>query len=222
MHEPTRDAASVSAQGDGRRHRGSVAASGCTVANSRHGGYDPNTLRIVLSQEPPTLEPCESSLTSTGIVVRSNITEPLIEREPNSGDLQPLLATECARSDSAAAYLVREDRADDDQHHREGPRPEGVLINVGRGPLVQQQALYEALAGGVICAAAIDVWYRYPSGGGTVAPSDLPFADLPNILMTPHSSGVTTDTFIGRTDDIAANIGCLQRGDALRNVVSRT
>ena len=71
-----------------------VAATGCTVANSRHGGYDPNTLRIVLSQEPPTLEPCESSLTSTGIVVRSNITEPLIERDPNSGDLQPLLATE--------------------------------------------------------------------------------------------------------------------------------
>ena len=71
-----------------------VAARGCTVANSRHGGYDPNTLRIVLSQEPPTLEPCESSLTSTGIVVRSNITEPLIERDPNSGDLQPLLATE--------------------------------------------------------------------------------------------------------------------------------
>ncbi len=70
-----------------------VAASGCTVANSGHGGYDPNTLRVVLSQEPPTLEPCESSLTSTGIVVRSNITEPLIERDPDSGTLQPLLAT---------------------------------------------------------------------------------------------------------------------------------
>ena len=70
-----------------------VAATGCTVANSGHGGYDPNTLRIVLSQEPPTLEPCESSLTSTGIVVRSNITEPLIERDPASGDLQPLLST---------------------------------------------------------------------------------------------------------------------------------
>lgn len=71
-----------------------VTASGCTVANSGHGGYDPNTLRVVLSQEPPTLEPCESSLTSTGIVVRSNITEPLVERDPNSGELQPLLATQ--------------------------------------------------------------------------------------------------------------------------------
>ncbi|WKG02999.1 ABC transporter substrate-binding protein [Mycolicibacterium sp. HK-90] len=66
---------------------------GCTVANTGHGGYDPDTLRIVISQEPPTLEPCESSLTSTGIVVRSNITEPLIERDPDTGDLQPLLAT---------------------------------------------------------------------------------------------------------------------------------
>jgi len=70
-----------------------VTASGCTVANSGHGGYDAETLRIVISQEPPTLEPCESSLTSTGIVVRSNITEPLIERDPNSGDLSPLLST---------------------------------------------------------------------------------------------------------------------------------
>jgi peptide/nickel transport system substrate-binding protein len=70
-----------------------VAATGCTVANSRHGAYDLNTLRIVLPEEPPTLEPCESSLTSTGVVVRSNITEPLIERDPNSGELEPLLST---------------------------------------------------------------------------------------------------------------------------------
>lgn len=70
-----------------------AAASGCTVANSGGGPYDPNTLRIVLSQEPPTLEPCEGSLTSTGIVVRSNITEPLLERDSTTGDLQPLLAT---------------------------------------------------------------------------------------------------------------------------------
>lgn len=71
----------------------SVAAGGCTVANSGGGGYDPDTLRIVLAQEPPTLEPCESSLTSTGIVVRSNITEPLLERDANTGELQPLLST---------------------------------------------------------------------------------------------------------------------------------
>jgi peptide/nickel transport system substrate-binding protein len=67
------------------------------VANSGSaggtGGADGDTLRIVLGQEPPTLEPCEASLTSTGVVVRSNITEPLVEREPDSGELRPLLAT---------------------------------------------------------------------------------------------------------------------------------
>jgi phosphoglycerate dehydrogenase-like enzyme len=97
---------------------------------------------------------------------------------------------------------------------------DGVLINVGRGPLVQERALYDALSGGVIRAAAIDVWYRYPSGDGVSAPSDLPFAELSNLLMTPHSSGVTRDTFTGRVDDIAANIGRLQRGEPLQNLVT--
>ncbi|SEH47969.1 Phosphoglycerate dehydrogenase [Mycolicibacterium rutilum] len=98
---------------------------------------------------------------------------------------------------------------------------DGVLINVGRGPLVQEQALYDALRGRVIRAAAIDVWYRYPSGGGQSAPSELPFGELPNLLMTPHSSGITRDTFEGRADDIAANIRRLSRGEALANVVNQ-
>jgi phosphoglycerate dehydrogenase-like enzyme len=96
---------------------------------------------------------------------------------------------------------------------------DGVLINVGRGPLVGEQALYDALAAGVIRAAAIDVWYRYPSADGVGDPSNLPFADLPNIVMTPHSSGVTRDTFTSRADDIAANIRRLLRGEALHNLV---
>ncbi|ABM11854.1 2-hydroxyacid dehydrogenase [Mycolicibacterium vanbaalenii] len=97
--------------------------------------------------------------------------------------------------------------------------PDGVLINVGRGPLVQERALYDALAGGAIKAAAVDVWYRYPADGTGCAPSDLPFATLPGILMTPHTSGVTTDTFKGRVDDVAANVGRLQNGEPLRNLV---
>ncbi|MER5551729.1 ABC transporter substrate-binding protein [Streptomyces sp. NPDC002793] len=66
------------------------------MADSAGGGTgraDGRTLRVVLTQEPPTLEPCEASLTGTGVVVRSNITEPLVERDPTSGELNPLLAT---------------------------------------------------------------------------------------------------------------------------------
>ena len=100
--------------------------------------------------------------------------------------------------------------------------PEGVLINVGRGLLVNEHALFDALRTGDVRGAAIDVWYRYPTmPGQTTAPATLPFAELDNVLMTPHSSGITTDTFGGRTDDIAANIGRLARGEALHNVVGR-
>ena len=49
--------------------------------------------------------------------------------------------------------------------------PDGVLVNVGRGPLVDERALYEALRDGDLRAAAIDVWYRYPAPGGQSAPS---------------------------------------------------
>jgi phosphoglycerate dehydrogenase-like enzyme len=98
---------------------------------------------------------------------------------------------------------------------------EGVLINVGRGPLVVESALYEALSEHAIAGAAIDVWYRYPDADGHAVPSELPFDKLPNVLMTPHSSGVTHDTFVGRVDDVAANIGRLQRGEPLHNLVCR-
>ncbi|AQA01181.1 hydroxyacid dehydrogenase [Mycobacterium sp. MS1601] len=97
----------------------------------------------------------------------------------------------------------------------------GVLINVGRGPLVVERDLYEALRDRVIAAAAIDVWYSYPGSDGVGAPSAFPFDALPNILMTPHSCGITSDTFEGRVDDIAANIVRLDRGEQLQNVVDR-
>ncbi|MGV9799885.1 2-hydroxyacid dehydrogenase [Mycobacterium sp. NPDC003449] len=97
--------------------------------------------------------------------------------------------------------------------------PDGVLINVGRGPLVVEADLYEALSSGTIAGAAIDVWYSYPDSSGYGSPSALPFGELPNVLMTPHVSGVTTNTFAGRAGDIAANIGRLHRGEPLKNVV---
>ncbi|MBF4548760.1 peptide ABC transporter substrate-binding protein [Pseudoclavibacter sp. RFBJ3] len=87
----------------------------CAVANSDGaaggtGGGAAGALRVVLQQEPPTLEPCEANLTSTGVVVRSNITEPLIERNPTTGDLDPLLATEWEQtSDTEWTFTLRDD-----------------------------------------------------------------------------------------------------------------
>lgn len=86
---------------------------------------------------------------------------------------------------------------------------DGVLVNVGRGPLVQEQPLFDALSSRKIAAAAIDVWYQYPGPDGVGEPSVLSFRDLDNVLMTPHSSGVTHHTFVGRVADIASNIDAL-------------
>ncbi|GGF98061.1 peptide ABC transporter substrate-binding protein [Rhodococcoides trifolii] len=87
----------------------SALAVGCSVANSNQGSAaDSNTLRIVLQEEPPTLEACDVSLTSVGVVVRSNITEPLMERNPTTGDLEPLLAESWERtSDTEWTFRLR-------------------------------------------------------------------------------------------------------------------
>jgi peptide/nickel transport system substrate-binding protein len=65
----------------------------CSVANSDDTKSSKSAVRIVLEVQPPTLEPCDASYTATGVVVRSNITEPLVERDAVSGELEPLLAT---------------------------------------------------------------------------------------------------------------------------------
>ncbi len=99
-------------------------------------------------------------------------------------------------------------------------RPDGVLLNVGRGGVVDEAALFAALKERRIGGAVIDTWYRYPAKAGEIArPAGLPFHELDNIVMTPHMSGWTRGT-IGRQQAVMAdNINRLARGDALRNVV---
>lgn len=100
-------------------------------------------------------------------------------------------------------------------------RRDAYLVNVARGPVVDEQALYDALRDRRIGGAAIDTWYNYPGPGSLHAsPSALPFAELPNVLMTPHMSGWTQGTIRRRQATMAANIGRLQRGEACENVVA--
>ncbi|VXB35702.1 ABC transporter substrate-binding protein [Citricoccus sp. K5] len=90
----------------------SVLLGGCGVANSEPdtAAESPDTLRIALAIEPTTLEPCDSTLSSTGMLVRSNVTEPLVERNPSTGDLEPLLATSWeAIDDLEWTFTLRDD-----------------------------------------------------------------------------------------------------------------
>jgi phosphoglycerate dehydrogenase-like enzyme len=98
-------------------------------------------------------------------------------------------------------------------------RPTASLINVARGEVVDEEALYEALCSRRIRSAAIDVWYQYPREGGTRMPSRFPFDKLENVILTPHSSGWTERVVALRFRDIAANIDRLAAGEPLCNVV---
>ncbi len=93
------------------------------------------------------------------------------------------------------------------------------LINVARGAVVQEEALYNALKSNRIQGAAIDVWYRYPKNMRPLAPSHFPFHKLANIIMTPHVSGWMKGTRDNRFQFIAQNIDRLVAGEPLQNVV---
>jgi D-2-hydroxyacid dehydrogenase (NADP+) len=90
-----------------------------------------------------------------------------------------------------------------------------LFVNVGRGELVDQAALTEALASGRIGGAGLDVFDREP------LPADDPLWDLPNVIISPHNSG-SSDGTAGRVAAIFLdNLGRFARGEALRNEVTR-
>jgi phosphoglycerate dehydrogenase-like enzyme len=99
-------------------------------------------------------------------------------------------------------------------------RPTGVIINVGRGPVIDEVALYEALQQGRIGGAVIDTWYVYPTAANAgPLPSRQPFQSLANVVMTPHMSGWSTGLVRRRQQAVAENIRRLARGEPLVNVV---
>lgn len=76
--------------------------------------------------------------------------------------------------------------------------PDGaVLVNIGRGRIVNEKALYEGLRDGRPHAAGLDVWYSYPPDEAARAawpPSAYPFHKLDNVIMSPHRGGAADET----------------------------
>jgi phosphoglycerate dehydrogenase-like enzyme len=98
-------------------------------------------------------------------------------------------------------------------------KPSAVLVNVSRADIVEEDSLYRALAERTIAAAALDVWYRYPTQAGPTRPSRQPFHELPNVLMTPHVSGWTDGMLRARVELIAENIRRAARGEPPLNLI---
>ena len=108
--------------------------------------------------------------------------------------------------------------------HRLGlMKPTAFLINIARGAIIDEDALYEVLRDATIGGAAIDVWWRYPSATEPDRrPSRHPFHELPNVIMTPHNSGWTSGMVRRRWNEIAENLRRFVRGEPLMNLVTST
>jgi phosphoglycerate dehydrogenase-like enzyme len=97
------------------------------------------------------------------------------------------------------------------------------LINIARGSVIDEDAVYAALRDRRIGGAALDVWWQYPNVAEPERrPSRHPFHELPNVVMTPHCSGWTAGMVARRWAEVAGNINRFVRGEALDNVVLRT
>ena len=89
------------------------------------------------------------------------------------------------------------------------------LINIGRGQLVDDEAVVEALRDGRLGGAALDVFTREP------LPADSPYWDLPNVIVTPHMSGAMEDYWTPLVALFAENLRRFEKGEPLVNVVDK-
>lgn len=86
-------------------------------------------------------------------------------------------------------------------------KPEAILINTARGPVVDSAALAAALKNGTIAAAGVDVFNCEPP-----LPAEEPLLAAPNTLLTPHIAFASHQAFEKRADIVAENIKCWLEG----------
>lgn len=99
-------------------------------------------------------------------------------------------------------------------------KPTGVIINVARGKIIDEAALYEALSERRIGGAVLDVWYNYQEPDAPdVWPANYPFQELDNVICSAHESASTQAQVERRWDFVARNLTRVARGEAPENLL---
>ena len=99
-------------------------------------------------------------------------------------------------------------------------KPEAILVNVGRAAIVDERALYEHLRDHPEFCAGLDAWWHEPAPGAEFS-TGYPFFDLPNMLGSPHNSGVTDGALQVGAVRAAENVRRFLHGEAVTGVVRR-
>lgn len=91
-----------------------------------------------------------------------------------------------------------------------------VLVNIGRGSIVNEIDLIAALSGGVIAGAGLDVFEQEP------LPATSPLWDMENVIITPHHSGLSHRYMDRAITLLCENIKCYIAGESLPSLVDKT
>jgi phosphoglycerate dehydrogenase-like enzyme len=141
--------------------------------------------------------------------------DPIVERIFRTSELHEMLRGVDVLV--AAAPLTDETRHMLSDHEFAVMKPSSIVINVGRGPVIDEAALIRALQEHKIAGAALDVYETEP------LPQDHPFWDMENVLLSPHCTDRTEDP---DWLDLAMNVFVenfhrYQQGQTLINVVDK-
>ncbi len=105
--------------------------------------------------------------------------------------------------------------------HTEGAFDETVLgrmqgkwlINIGRGLVISEKALYDALREGILAGFAGDVWFNYPKRGEDASPSAYPLAEFDNVVMSPHVGGMSFESRKKMQNHVLTLLKMVAKGD---------
>lgn len=150
-------------------------------------------------------EACRMKVSWWGPNPKPDTPWPRVEELVELARKSDILAVACRADESNRGLISRE--------VMEALGPEGLLVNVSRGQVVDEDALIDLLRSGKLGSAALDVFVEEPTPA-------IRWLDVPNIVLTPHTGGATNEAVQGMLGLMMANLAAHFAGEPLKTPVA--